>query len=81
MKAEYSVKINGKWYRAGDELPAPSANKVEEPTKVEPEKVKEPEGLLDDDLTMAELRKLAKEKGIKVPIGTSKAELKEKLGI
>ena len=75
MKAEYSVKLNGKWYRAGDELPAPSANKVEKES--EPEK----EGLLDDDLTMAELRKLAKEKGIKVPIGTSKAELKEKLGI
>lgn len=75
MKAEYTVKINGKWYRAGDELPSlNSAKEVKEEVVA-----KEP--LIDDDLPMADLRKLAKEKGISAPVGTSKAKLKEMLGM
>lgn len=77
MKAEYTVKINGKWYRAGDELPSlNSAKEVKEEVMAE---AKEP--LIDDDLPMADLRKLAKEKGISAPVGTSKAKLKEMLGM
>lgn len=71
MKAEYTVKLNGKWYKAGDELPGSISEAVETPR----------ESLVDDDMPMSELRKLAKEKGISVPIGTSKAKLKEMLGI
>lgn len=48
MIAQFNVKIDGVWYRTGDEIPEKEPAKVEEPEKVkepepEPEPVPEPE--------------------------------------
>lgn len=47
MIAQFNVKIDGVWYRTGDEIPEKEPAKVEEPEKVkepEPEPVPEAEG-------------------------------------
>lgn len=44
MIAQFNVKIDGVWYRTGDEIPEKEPAKVEEPEKVkEPEPEPEPE--------------------------------------
>ena len=46
MIAQFNVKIDGVWYRTGDEIPEKEPAKVEEPEKVkkpEPEPELEPE--------------------------------------
>lgn len=35
MIAQFNVKIDGVWYRAGEEIPEKEPEKVEEPAKVE----------------------------------------------
>lgn len=49
MIAQFNVKIDGVWYRTGDEIPEKEPAKVEKPEKVkepepEPEPVPEAEG-------------------------------------
>lgn len=77
MVAKHSVKVNGKWYRAGEGVfPA-------EPRKNEPEhkKTEQPQYNKTDinRMTTAELQSLAAEVGIENAFDTSGGELKKLL--
>lgn len=55
MKADRNIKIDGVWYRCGDELPE---QKVSEPVKAaEPEPVAEPEPEPEDPVAEAQPEK------------------------
>ena len=68
MIAEYTVKRNGRWYKAGDEIPdiVPGEKSSGEYTKTEINR-----------MSTADLQKLATEQGIENAQATSGAELKE----
>lgn len=77
MVAKHSVKVNGKWYRAGDEI-SPA-----KPQKNEPEhkKTEQPQYTKTDinRMSTAELQSLAAEVGIENAFETSGGELKKLL--
>lgn len=85
MKATHTVKINGAWYHAGDELPTSTAEPIPEPPK-ETEKVS-PAAYTKQQLNAMkanELRKLAVEHGLENADDMTGSELKgwltERLG-
>lgn len=77
MVAKHSVKVDGKWYRAGDEIsPAESQRNESEQKKTE-----QPQYTKTDinRMTTAELQSLAAEVGIENAFDTSGGELKKLL--
>lgn len=81
MIATHTVKVNGFFYRAGEEIPSSAPNK-------EPEIVSEKKGYTKSDITLmkvAQLREVAVENGVNNPEDLTGTELKEilieKLGL
>ncbi len=87
MVATNTIKINGVWYQAGDELPSDRTPKVEPKEDVKPEVKEEKEYSKTEIMRMNNqaLRKLASKNGIDNPEEYTGAELKdmlvEKLGL
>jgi len=75
MIATHSVKIGGKWYKAGDKLPAltPSVEEVKKPE----ERIYTKTDI--NRMPIAELKTLAASKGIESGDTMSGAELKKNL--
>lgn len=75
MKADHTVKIDGKWYRVGDELPSPNTPIIKEvPKKSEYNKSR----ILF--MKASELRELAMKEGVTdEPLNSTIKELKEML--
>lgn len=77
MVAKHSIKVNGKWYRAGEEISSA------EPQKNEPEqkKAEQPQYTKTEinRMTTAELQSLAAEVEIENAFDTSGGELKKLL--
>ena len=79
MVATHTIKLNGKWYRAGEELPAPTAEKVETKTT---EKITNEKPYTKSEITLmkaAELRELAAQNGIDNAEEYTGSELKRML--
>lgn len=76
MRATHSIKINGKWFKAGEELPA--LNSANEPENKAPDTEEKKNYKRSDIFRMstAELQKLANEEGIENADGTTGSELK-----
>ena len=90
MKYPYSVKYNGIWYAAGEEIPAaePTKEVVKEPVNPIREEVKAEKTVTKTDLirmNAAALKKLATENGIKDVDDKTRSELiqaiTDKLGL
>lgn len=77
MVAKHSVKVNGKWYRAGDEISPAGPRKNE----TEQKKAEQPQYNKTDinRMSTAELQSLAAEVGIENAFDTSGGELKKLL--
>lgn len=77
MVAKHSVKVNGKWYRAGDEISPAEPQK----SKLEQKKEEQPQYTKTDinRMTTAELQSLAAKSGIENAFDTSGGELKKLL--
>ena len=78
MVAEYTIKMNGKWYHAGDELPSPAESFAEntEKTAKEPKKLSYNKTEINR-MSTAELKALAKSTGFDGGEDMTGSELKQ----
>ena len=76
MRATHSIKINGKWFKAGEELPA--LNSAKEPEVKTPDTEEKKSYKKSDIFRMptAELQALAESEGIKNATELTGSELK-----
>lgn len=74
MIAEYTVKMHGKWYHAGDELPSPAVSTVEDTENAGLPSYTKTE---INRMSIADLRALAEKTGVDGGSEMTGAELKQ----
>lgn len=72
MIADHLIKVNGRWYKAGEEI---SKSTVDKPS---PEKTRYTKTEINK-MNVSELRRLASENGVKDPEGINGTDLKSYL--